>query len=69
MTENAIPHPAPVDEARLQADLALLVAALGAGPGDRNDAGRRRGRNGHATEVYPTVRGTRLASPPEDDVQ
>jgi hypothetical protein len=33
----------PDDESAQEANLALLVAALGGGPGDRRDAGVRRG--------------------------
>jgi hypothetical protein len=52
MAEEATPtEPAePDDESGLETDLALVVAALGGGPGDRRDPGARRGTTRPPTE-------------------
>jgi hypothetical protein len=55
MAEEPTPTEAaePDDESGLQTDVALIVAALGGGPGDRRDSGVRRGTPQPSTEAGP----------------
>ena len=55
MAEQPTPVEAvePEDGSRHETNLALLVAALGGGPGDRLDSGVRRGTTGPSAKQGP----------------